>query len=252
MTQNAEAGHIGNGMDRVILAKFGAHPVKQGDGCHHFIITGDVEFLLLEGGGIDADADCLGQDQRIAGTRTAVLAQVRQLAGADDRQSVDRFRRVDGMPASNRNARFRANAGTTFQDFADHLGGHLVHRHSEDRQRHDRRSAHGIDVGYRIGGRDASEVERIIHHRHEEIRGGDHAVFVVQLPDGGIVAGFRSDEKLSEGLHDRLVRQQVLQNGRSKLAAAAAAMGKRAQTNRRCNIHDILKTYIVISRAVMA
>src|SRR5690606_22390374 len=84
--------------------------------------------------------------------------------------------------------------------------------------------------------------------RHEEIRGGDHAVFVVQLPDGGIVAGFRANQKLAERLHDRLVRQQVLQNGWSELAAAAAAMGERAETNRRCNIHDTLGI-IWLSRA---
>jgi hypothetical protein len=55
------------------------------------------------------------------------------------------------------------------------FGRQLVERHADDRQRHDRRAAHGVDVGEGVGGGDAAEVARVVDDRHEEVGGGDEA-----------------------------------------------------------------------------
>ena len=135
------------------------------------------------------------------------------------------------MAAGDGNAGFGADRAPAFEDLAHHVGGNLVDGHAEDRERHDRRAAHRIDVGDGVGGRHASEVEGIVDHRHEEVGGGDHAGPVVEPVDGGVVAGLRADQKISEGTDGGLPRHQVAQHGGRELAAATSAVRERCQTN---------------------
>jgi hypothetical protein len=64
----------------------------------------------------------------------------------------------------------------TGQDLADDLQRQLVERHADHRQGHDRRAAHGIDVGDGIGRRDAPEIVGIVDDGHEEIRCRDQCL----------------------------------------------------------------------------
>ena len=107
--------------------------------------------------------------------------------------------------------------------------GILSERHAEDRERHDRLRAHRVDVGDRVGRGDAAEVARIVDHRHEEVGGGDDAEVLVDLPDRRVVAGLGADEELAVGCGGGLPRQQLLQDRRRELAAAAAAMRETRQ-----------------------
>src|SRR5262249_45030469 len=79
---------------------------------------------------------------------------------------------------------------------------------------------------------DAAEVARIVHHGHEEVGGGDDAVLIVDLPDGGVVAGFRPDEELRVGGGRRLSREELLENRWRQLASAAAAVRQIGQAGR--------------------
>ena len=140
--------------------------------------------------------------------------------------------RVDRMAAGDGDAGLGADRSAALQDFAGHLDRQFVERHAEDGERHDRRAAHGIDIGDRIGRGDAAEIMGVVDHRHEEIGGRDHAGLVVDLPDGGVVAGLGADEQLLVGTGGRVVGQQLLQHGGCELAAAAAAMRQAGQARR--------------------
>ncbi|MNU78406.1 hypothetical protein D3C71_679940 [compost metagenome] len=142
------------------------------------------------------------------------------------------------MTARNRDTSFSADRCATLEDPGNLFRLQLVDRHTQDRKRHDRLSAHGIDIGNGVGGGDAAKIVGVVHHRHEEVCGGDHACIVVDLPDSGVVGHLVSDQKLCERLRGRLACQQFLQDGGCKLAAATAAMGKLGQTGRR-HIHGI-------------
>ena len=135
------------------------------------------------------------------------------------------------MAASNGNSRLRRHCRTAAQDFADHAGRHAVDRHAEDREREDRLAAHRVDVGERVGRRDAAKVERIVDHRHEEISGRDNAGLVVKPPYRGIVASLRADEQIGEGRRRRLFGEQLAQYAGRQFATAAAAMSESGQAN---------------------
>jgi hypothetical protein len=70
---------------------------------------------------------------------------------------------------------------------------------------------------------------RIVDDGHKKIGRCDDAIFIVETPYGGVVARFRSYEQAIEGGDERRLAQELLQDGRSKLAAAAASMRKRGK-----------------------
>jgi len=130
-----------------------------------------------------------------------------------------------GTPAAAQTAR---PAG---QDLLDRLDRQAVHRHADDGQGEDRRRAHGVDVRQGVGRGDAAEVERIVDHRHEEVGGRHQRLLVVQPPDGRVVRGLGPDHQVGEHRRRRRFRQDLAQHGRRQLAAAAAAVGQRGQSD---------------------
>ena len=166
----------------------------------------------------------LREDQRIARARAGILAHMLGPAGADHRQAIDGFRTIDRVTARDRYPRRCAHRRAAFQNLPHHLRRDLVDRHAENGERHDRLAAHGINIRDRVGRRDASEVERVIHHRHEEIRRGDDAGVVIELPHRRVVGRLRPDQQLLERRDRRLVGEQLLQHRWRQLAATAAAM----------------------------
>ncbi len=75
----------------------------------------------------------------------------------------------------------------------------LPERHAQDGQRQDRRAAHGVDVGQRVGGGDAAEIVGIVDHRHEKVGGGDQGQAVGQAVHRGVVRRFGADHQVREG-----------------------------------------------------
>ena len=216
-------------MDRPVLGQVRPRTVQQGGRGDHLVDARLVQRALLDRGGIDADAQALCQDQRVAHLRIGVPAQLRRVHQPDDCKTVDRLGRVDGMAARDRDARLGADGAAAFEDLADGFHRQLVDGHPQDRQRHDRPPAHGIDVGNGVGRGDAAKGAGVVHHGHEEVRGRDHGRLLVDLPDGGIVGRLGAHQKLREHLSHRLAGQKVAQHGGGQLAAAAAAMGQLGQ-----------------------
>jgi hypothetical protein len=90
---------------------------------------------------------------------------------------------------------------------------------------------HGVDVRQGVGGGDASEIMRVIHHRREEIGGRHDRLRVVQAIHGGVVGMLGADHEVRRHEALRHRRQHVGEQGRRNLAAAAATVGKLGQTN---------------------
>jgi hypothetical protein len=100
-----------------------------------------------------------------------------------------------------------------------------VDRHAHQRQRHDGRAAHGIDVADGVGGGDAAEVERVVDDGHEEVGGGDQRLLVVELVDRGVVGGLDAHQQLGRGMGIAAVPLRISrQHAGRDLAAAAAAV----------------------------
>jgi len=91
--------------------------------------------------------------------------------------------------------------------------------------------AHGVDVGERIRGGNAAKVIRIIDDGREKVRRGHQRLLGVQPVHGRVVAGFGAHEQL--GRHQALRRtcQNLAEQARRDLAAAATSMRKLRQSN---------------------
>src|SRR5207249_8077799 len=154
-------------------------------------------------------------------------------------QAVDRLEHVDRMPAGDRDARLRAHRLAAFENAADHRHRQLLERHADDGEREDRPRAHRVDVGERVGGRDAPEVVRVVDDRREEIGGGDERLAVVQAVDRRIVGGLVADEQLLRQSANRRRSENFSQHGGRDLAAAAAAVAELGQANLLGSIHRV-------------
>ena len=231
MAEQAEAGDIGDRMHIGVPRELRADLVQRRHGADHLGVHVALDEVLLDGRRIHADTERLGQDHRIARLCRIVAPDVFFATCTDHSETVDWLGAIDRMAAGDGNAGLRADRAPAIEDLADHVGGNLVDGHAENGERHDRSSAHRIDVGDGVGGRHTAEVEGVVDHRHEEVGGRDHAGPVVELVDRGVVAGLRADEQVGEGTDGGLARHQFAQHGGRKLAAAAPAMREGSQTN---------------------
>ncbi|SJM32708.1 hypothetical protein BQ8482_310029 [Mesorhizobium delmotii] len=229
MSEQAETGHVGHRMDTLILRELRSDPVEQGGRGDHLDIGAGRERLLLDGGAVDADAECLRQDQGVSRPRARIAPDVIGPACTDHGKTIDRLRRVDRVAPGDRDSGGGANCPSALQNVSDHMRRHLVERHTENGQRHDWPAAHRIDVGDRVGRGDPAEIIRIVNHGHEKIGGGDDTGVVVKLPHSGVVAGLGADKKLTKGIGLDLVCEKLLKDGGRQLATAAAAMGETGQ-----------------------
>src|ERR1700733_9140713 len=119
-------------MDVFIAAKVGADLVEQRGRGNHLRVAALAERVLLDGRGVDADADRLGENESIARFRAGIAPDLLRRAGADNGKPIDRLRAVDRVPACNRDAGARAGGGATLQNFTNDLRCNLTKRDAED------------------------------------------------------------------------------------------------------------------------
>jgi len=226
MAEQAETGHVGDRVHPVDAGQLLPEPVELGGGGDHCPVTGIVELALFQRRAAHADAERLGQDEQVARLCTGVAQHAAGMDEAERHQPVDRFGAVDGVPAGDRDAGFGADGGAARDDRLHALHSDPAQWHAEDRQREDRRAAHGVNVRERVGGGDATELERIVDDRREEVGRGDQGLLVVQPPDRRVIPSLEPDQEVGEGAGLRHAGQDLLQHGGRQLAAAAAAMGQ--------------------------
>jgi len=135
-------------------------------------------------------------------------------------------------PAGDGNARGLTHRDAARENLLNHLHAQLAQRHADNGERQQRARAHGIDVGQCVGGGDAPEVMRVIHDWHEEIRGGDNRLLVVQFVHRGIVAGFGADEQRRVRQATREFGENFRERRRCDLATAAATVRQAGQPDR--------------------
>ena len=149
----------------------------------------------------------------------------------DADQPVDRFRAVDRVSASHRNAGRCTDGLAALQNLPDGVGGQDVDRHADDGECKQRFAAHGVDVGQCVGGGDAAKVERIIDNRHEEISGGDDGLLVVEAVDRSIIGSVDADQQVGHRQYGPDAGEDLFQHGRCNFAAAAATVRQLGQLN---------------------
>ncbi len=76
MSEDSETGDIGHRMDIGIGGEVRADAVEQRRGADHFLVTAGRQRVLLNCCRIDADANPLGQDERVSGFYAAIAANL--------------------------------------------------------------------------------------------------------------------------------------------------------------------------------
>ena len=191
-----------------------------GAGNHSHTGRGDV--LLLQRRA-DAHAKRFAENDPVARLRRARLTW--RGSTRPCHQAVDRLHRINAVAAGHGNAGSLADRFTAVENSPDCLERKLVDRHRHQCKREQRTPAHGVDIRDGIGRSDGTEVERIVHYRHEKIGCGDYRLMLVDLVDGGIVAGLDADQQLGRDETCRSgLGENLLEYRGRELAPAASAM----------------------------
>ncbi len=248
MAGQAEPGHIGHRMQSVQIGQGNPDTVELGGVADHLGIAGCVELALLQRGGQYPHAQRLAQHQDIARPGVRIAPDPIRVHQAQANQPIDGFKHVDAVAAGNRNARFTADAGAALEHAAYNLGRQLGNRHAHQRQRHDGRAAHGVDIGQGIGRRDATKIKRIVDYRREKIGGGNQRLIVVKPIDGSIIAGLGTHQQFRRHQALRRPCQNLGQQGGGNFATATSAMGK---LGKRYGFHKSRDAVIVFGLAAL-
>ena len=99
VAEQAEAGDVGAGVDADAHHRLGCGAVEFAHNLDGAVEGGVVCALLLAGGGDDACADGLGEDEGVAGAGAGVGDLAAGLDDAGDRQAVFGLFVVDGVAA---------------------------------------------------------------------------------------------------------------------------------------------------------
>src|SRR5205085_10202309 len=137
------------------------------------------QLAFLQRSAHDADAERLAENQYIARPRAVIAFDAVGMNQSEGDETINGLERIDRMSARDRDVRLSANRLSAGDDALYRFDRDLRYRHPQQRKRHERRAAHSIDIRDRVRSRNASEVERIIDDRHEEIsRRDDRLTFV--------------------------------------------------------------------------
>ena len=221
VSEETEAGHVGNHVRsdpaqhvrRVLVER--AHPVDRALELHRAGQT------LLVAGHDQSGPQRLGDEQRVAGTRTVLRPDPVGMDGADDRKAVLRLRVADRVTSRQKAAR-RADLGIGGgEDLREHRHRQLL-RKRRNRECEQRCAPHREDVVQRVRSRDGAVVAGIVDDRREEVEGKDQRPFVVEAIDRGVVCRRQPDEQVLR-LRGHEAGQQLLEPGCRVLGSTAAA-----------------------------
>ena len=229
MPEETEACDIGHRVDSRDGRQLRARTVEAGGRVDQGLIAAGGELTLPERGREDPDTERLAENQRVAFARFGVALQVTRMNDPDGREPIDRLHRIDAVTPGDGNACFGADRLSAANDPTDDRRREHLDRHGEQRQRQERLCAHGVDVGQRVGGGDAPEIERVVDDRHEEIGGGHHRLIVAELIDRGVVSGLGAHQEPCEGRGGSRFPEQLGEHAWRDLAAAAPSVGERGE-----------------------
>ncbi|OPZ20050.1 MAG: hypothetical protein BWZ10_00770 [candidate division BRC1 bacterium ADurb.BinA364] len=220
MSGQAEAGDVGAGVGAELDHQFGGVAIQRGHrlaGCAQALRRGAAN---LRGKGNHPRAQRLCQHEaiawlgRVAGDNPSRIDQAR-----DGESELDLFV-VDAVAAEQRAAGFLQLERSAAQHSLQHGGIEAVDRIADDGQRRQRPTAHGVDVGERIGRRDLAEEKRIVHAGSEDIDGLHERGALVEPVHTRVVPG-RSAEQHIGILHGWQRFDDAQQIGLADLGGAA-------------------------------
>ncbi len=93
------------------------------------------------------------------------------------------------MTTRNWNSSLTTDRLSTLQNAPNGCRAKYVNRHAYERERHDGRSTHGIDIRDCVGGGDTSKRIRIINNWHKEVCGSNDGLVLINLIDSSIIRG---------------------------------------------------------------
>ena len=129
----------------------------------------------------------------------------------------------------------RGRVGAAAQDRSQRPVAELLERVGHEVQRGERRAAHRVDVGQRVGRGDAPEVVRVVDDRREEVDGRDDRERVRHAVHRGVVGGLVADEQ-RRVVRARQLREQRMEHARRDLARAAGAVREGGEADGRCHL----------------
>ncbi|CCK14061.1 GCN5-related N-acetyltransferase [Cronobacter universalis NCTC 9529] len=232
VAQQPEASHVSHRPHAVDLCEISARFIH---GAHDFcrqplMLRAQQRFFLS--GSQHADTQRFGEKEFAARLGGTVFLHAFGRHDAGDRQAENRLRRVDGMAARERNARLLTRKAAAFHHLARDFRRERVNRPAEDRNRHDRFAAHRVDVADGVGRSDSAKIERVVHDRHEEVRGADNARAVAEIVHRRVVARFVADKQVGVDKLRLIAVQDGFQHFRGNFTTATCSVAVLGQTNR--------------------
>jgi hypothetical protein len=165
--------------------------------------------------------------------RSPVALQPVGVGEPGDGQAVLRLRVVDAVPTGEMGRRLHADVGAAAQDLGGQLEGDPVTRPGQQVDRHQRRTAHRVDVRQRVGCRDPAPVVGVVDDRGEEVCGGDDRAVAVDAYGGAVVAVVEADKEVAALAAGRQVGEDPLELAGRHLAGTAASRGVLGETQGR-------------------
>jgi hypothetical protein len=229
VAEEAEACDVGERVDGSARGqRLARPPVEGGHDAHRTVDETRLRHAALDGGGDDAGAERLGEQELVTGASTHVAQHLLRMDEPGDRQTVLGLGVVDAVAAQDGRARLGGGVGPAAQDLSQHLHRQLADREAHEVQREERPRAHRPDVGEGVGCGDAPEDERIVDHGREEVHRLDDGLGRGEPVHGRVVTRLVPDER-ARVLGARKAAQNLRQIRRADLAGSARAMGERGE-----------------------
>lgn len=195
VTDDAETGDVGHGVGVVLERDFAGGLVERGHGYGGGVDPRGLGLGLLDGGGDDAGADGLGEDQCVAGTRGGVGKDARGIDGSGDGVTEFEFGIADAVAANDGASGLNHFAEASGEDLFEDLGVTLFGEANHG-ERRDGATAHGIDIAESVGGGDLSEGEWVVDDGCEEVDGLDESERRRDKVDSGVVGFVEANQDI--------------------------------------------------------
>src|ERR1039458_9314943 len=198
VAHQSEAGDVGAAVDVVSEHGFtgGAIQFQHGlNGGGHVRLGRDAAF---DGGGDNAGADLLGEDERVAGTRAGIRFDASGVDGAGDGVAEFNFVVGDAVAAEDGAFGLAHFFGAALEDLLER-GQIAFSGIGQDGERRDGAAAHGVDIAQGVGGGDGAEGIRVIDDGSEEVDGLHQGQVRRDLIDAGVIGGIEADQHVGVG-----------------------------------------------------
>ncbi len=228
MAEQAEAGHVGGGAGAGRDGGPGGSAVELAHDRDGFLEHRRGGEVALRRGRRQARAERLAQHERVSGPPAGVGQHPLGIDDAADGEPVLGLGVVDRVAAANDGTGRGNGLEAAGEDLAEQLGRQLVQGEGDEVDRDERRAAHRVDVGERVGGGDPAEVTRVVDDRGEEVGGVDERLVLVDPEDGRVVGGVGADEQVGMP-GQRQIGEHRGEPVAGDLARAPGAVGERGK-----------------------